>query len=98
MGSDIGHWDVPRFDEPLEEAYEMLERGILDEEALRDFLFTYPVRFLTEANPDFFVAPRSRPRCRRSSAPEIRRVDRPRLRRARVGREHPRHEQEDGRR
>ena len=54
MGSDIGHWDVPRFDEPLEEAYEMLERGILDEESLRNFLFTYPVRFLTEANPDFF--------------------------------------------
>jgi hypothetical protein len=55
MGSDIGHWDVPRFDEPLEEAYELLEKGILDEEQLRDFLFTYPARFLTDANPDFFV-------------------------------------------
>ncbi len=55
MGSDIGHWDVPRFDEPLEEAYELLEKGILDAAQLRDFLFAYPARFLTDANPDFFV-------------------------------------------
>jgi predicted TIM-barrel fold metal-dependent hydrolase len=55
MGSDIGHWDVPRFDEPLEEAYELLEKGILDASQLRDFLFAYPARYLTDANPDFFV-------------------------------------------
>ncbi len=55
LGSDIGHWDVPRFDQPLEEAYELFERGILAESALRDFLFRYPVRFLTDANPDFFL-------------------------------------------
>ena len=55
MGSDIGHWDVPRFDEPLEEAYELLEKGILDAAQLREFLFASPARFLTDADPDFFV-------------------------------------------
>ena len=55
FGSDIGHWDVEKFDEPLEEAYELVERGLIDDATLRDFVFTNPVRFLTATNPDFFV-------------------------------------------
>jgi predicted TIM-barrel fold metal-dependent hydrolase len=54
FASDLGHWDVPDFDEPLEEAYELVERGILDEEALREFVFTNPLRFYSSLDPEFF--------------------------------------------
>ncbi|HET6952279.1 MAG TPA: amidohydrolase family protein [Acidimicrobiales bacterium] len=55
FASDLGHWDVPEFDEPLEEAYELVERGILDQEQLRDFLLVNPVRFYGSLNPEFFA-------------------------------------------
>jgi predicted TIM-barrel fold metal-dependent hydrolase len=54
FASDLGHWDVPHFDEPLEEAYELLEKGILDADQLRDFLFVNPVQFYGALNPEFF--------------------------------------------
>jgi predicted TIM-barrel fold metal-dependent hydrolase len=53
-GSDIGHWDVPLMDEVLEEVYEPLEHGVIDEEDLRDFVFANPVRLWTSTNPRFF--------------------------------------------
>ncbi len=55
FASDLGHWDVPRFDEPLEEAHELLERGILDADELREFLFENPVRFYGSLNREFFA-------------------------------------------
>jgi len=55
FASDLGHWDVPDFDEPLEEAFELVERGILDADQLRDFVFVNPVRFYGSMNPEFFV-------------------------------------------
>ena len=54
FASDLGHWDVPEFDEPLEEAFELVERGILDLNQLRQFLFENPVRFYASLNPTFF--------------------------------------------
>ena len=54
MGSDIGHWDVPVFDSPLAEAYELVEHGILGYEELRDFLFTNSVQLYASLNPEFF--------------------------------------------
>ncbi len=54
FASDLGHWDVPEFDEPLEEAYELVERKILREDEFDDFVFTNPVRFYASMNPDFF--------------------------------------------
>jgi predicted TIM-barrel fold metal-dependent hydrolase len=54
FGSDIGHWDVPLMDAVLEEAYEPLEKGLLDKDDLRDFLFTNPARLWTSTNPRFF--------------------------------------------
>jgi hypothetical protein len=54
FASDLGHWDVPEFDAPLEEAYELVERGILDLQQLRQFLFDNPVRFYGSLNPNFF--------------------------------------------
>jgi len=54
MGSDISHWDVPDMTEVLEEAWEMVDRGWIDEHAFRKFTFTNPVRFYTGTNPAFF--------------------------------------------
>jgi predicted TIM-barrel fold metal-dependent hydrolase len=54
FGSDIGHWDVPLMEHVLEEVYEPLEHGLVDENDLRDFVFANPVRLWTSTNPDFF--------------------------------------------
>jgi predicted TIM-barrel fold metal-dependent hydrolase len=54
MGSDIAHWDVPDMTEVLEEAWEMVDHGWIDEEAFTKFTFTNPVRFYTGTNPNFF--------------------------------------------
>jgi predicted TIM-barrel fold metal-dependent hydrolase len=55
MGSDIAHWDVPDMTEVLEEAWEMVDRGWIDEAAFREFTFENPVRFYTGTNPDYFA-------------------------------------------
>lgn len=55
LGSDLGHWDVPDFDAPLEETYELLEHGILDPDQFRSFVCDNPVRFYSSLNPDFFA-------------------------------------------
>ena len=54
-GSDIGHWDVPDMSKILEEAYELVDHGLMTSSELRDFLFTIPTRFWTSTNPDFFA-------------------------------------------
>jgi predicted TIM-barrel fold metal-dependent hydrolase len=54
LGSDIGHFDVVNMAEVLEEAYELVEDRLINEDDLRDFLFTNPVRFFGQANPNFF--------------------------------------------
>jgi predicted TIM-barrel fold metal-dependent hydrolase len=54
FGSDVAHWDVPDMSEVLEEAWEMVDHGWIDETDFRDFVFTNPVRFFTRANPAFF--------------------------------------------
>ena len=46
---------MPDFDSPLEEAYELIEHGILDAESFREFVFTNPLRFYGSLNPDFFT-------------------------------------------
>ena len=57
MGSDIAHWDVPDMAEVLEEAWEMVEHGWIDEDAFKKFTFTNPVRFYTEPIPTSSRAP-----------------------------------------
>ncbi len=54
FSSDIGHWDVPDMTEVTEEAYELVEHGVLTEEDFRDFVFTNPTTLWTGLNPDFF--------------------------------------------
>jgi predicted TIM-barrel fold metal-dependent hydrolase len=52
--SDIGHFDVIDMREPLAEAYELVEDGILTDDNFRDFTFENAVRLWGTQNPDFF--------------------------------------------
>jgi hypothetical protein len=58
FSSDMGHWDVPDMEAIVEEAFELVERGLVGEDDFRDFVCTNPVRFYTSVNPDFFVGTR----------------------------------------
>ena len=58
FSSDMGHWDVPDMAETLPEAYELVEKGLIDEADFRDFVFGNPVRFYTSVNPAFFEGTR----------------------------------------
>jgi len=53
-GSDIGHWDVRDMSEVAEEAYELVEHGLITTADLRKFVFENAARFWTAGNPDFF--------------------------------------------
>ncbi len=52
--SDLGHWDVPDMTEVTEEAYELVEDGLISETDFRDFVFANPARLWTGMNPNFF--------------------------------------------
>ena len=54
LSSDISHWDVPDMNNVLCECYELVERGTIDANDFRDFVFTNPVRLWAGMNPDFF--------------------------------------------
>src|SRR6266542_3985188 len=54
FSSDVGHFDVVDMTEVLEEAYEMVEHGLITEAELREFVFSNPARLHTTMNPDFF--------------------------------------------
>lgn len=54
FSSDIGHWDVPDMRAVVEEAYVLVEEGLLTERDFRDFMFVNPVTLWTGMNPDFF--------------------------------------------
>ncbi len=54
FSSDIGHWDVPDMTKVVEEAHELVDKGVLSAEDFRDFVFTNPVTLWTALNPDFF--------------------------------------------
>jgi predicted TIM-barrel fold metal-dependent hydrolase len=54
LGSDIGHFDVVNMNEVLEEAYELVDDGLITIEDFREFVFTNPLHFWADGNPDFF--------------------------------------------
>jgi predicted TIM-barrel fold metal-dependent hydrolase len=54
FSSDVGHFDVVDMTEVLEEAYELVEHGLITEAELREFVFGNPARLHTAMNPDFF--------------------------------------------
>ena len=54
FGSDISHWDVPDLSEVFEEAYELVEHGLITDDDFRDFTFTNPACLYAGTNPDFY--------------------------------------------
>jgi hypothetical protein len=54
FSSDVGHFDVIDMSEVLEEAYELVEDGLIDMAAFRQFVFTNAARLHTSLNADFF--------------------------------------------
>jgi hypothetical protein len=54
FSSDIGHYDVLDMSEVLGEAWELVERGLLDEEQFRQFTFANAVDLQTRLNPGYF--------------------------------------------
>ena len=60
MGSDIAHWDLPDMAAVLDEAYEMVEHGWIDEAAFREFVFTNPARSIPAPTPPSSRAPSSK--------------------------------------
>jgi predicted TIM-barrel fold metal-dependent hydrolase len=55
FGSDISHWDVPDMAEPVAEAWEHVEHGVMDTRDFRDFMFANAVRMHGGADPAFFA-------------------------------------------
>ena len=55
LGSDISHWDVRDMTEPVAEAFELVERGVITDDDFRDLTFVNPVRMHAGANPEFFA-------------------------------------------
>jgi hypothetical protein len=54
FSSDVGHFDVTDMSEVLEEAWELVEHGLIDADAFRQFTFENAARLHTALNPDFF--------------------------------------------
>jgi hypothetical protein len=52
--SDIGHFDVVDMRDPLREAWELVEDGLITEANFRDFTFANAVRLSGTANLSFF--------------------------------------------
>jgi hypothetical protein len=52
-GSDLGHWDVPEMAQAAQEAHELVEHGVISEDAFRDMVFTNAVEFWTSGNRGF---------------------------------------------
>ena len=54
FSSDVSHFDVTDMSEVLEEAWELVEHGMIDEQNFREFTFENAARLHTAMNPDFF--------------------------------------------
>jgi predicted TIM-barrel fold metal-dependent hydrolase len=54
FSSDISHFDVTDFTEVLEEAYELVEDGLITEQDFREFTFGNAVSLHGGMNPNFF--------------------------------------------
>jgi len=54
FSSDVGHFDVTDMTEVLEEAWELVEHGLISEDDFREFTFTNAASLHTALNPEFF--------------------------------------------
>ncbi|MGE0384956.1 MAG: amidohydrolase family protein [Gammaproteobacteria bacterium] len=68
LGSDISHFDVVDAAEVLEEAWELVDHGLLNEDDFREFTFTNAVRLFCGMNPGFFDGTRIEAEARRAVA------------------------------
>lgn len=58
FSSDISHFDVTDMTEVLEEAWELVEHGLIDEASFRDLTFSNTVALHGRMNPNFFAGTR----------------------------------------
>ena len=54
FSSDIGHFDVIDFRDPLRQAHELVEKELITDDDFRDFVFANSVRLWGTQNPRFF--------------------------------------------
>src|SRR5262249_45667836 len=54
FSSDVGHFDVVDMSEVLEEAYELVEHGLISSENFCEFVCTNAASLHTALNPHFF--------------------------------------------
>ena len=54
FGSDVSHFDVPDMSGVLDEAWELVDHGLIDRDAFRKFTFTNVVQLHGGMNPGFF--------------------------------------------
>jgi predicted TIM-barrel fold metal-dependent hydrolase len=54
FSSDVSHFDVTDMTEVLEEGYELVEKGLINELDFREFAFSNAVELHAGMNPDFF--------------------------------------------
>ena len=54
FSSDIGHFDVIDFRDPLRQAHELVDKGLITDDDFRDFTFANSVRLWGTQNPRFF--------------------------------------------
>ena len=71
FSSDVGHFDVVDMSEVLEEAYELVEDGLLSEADFKSFTFTNTARLHTALNADFFQGHGDRRRGRRTGSERL---------------------------
>ena len=55
FSSDVGHFDVADMTSVLEEAWELVDHGLMDPEDFKRFTFTNVARLHTGNNPSFFA-------------------------------------------
>jgi len=55
LSSDLGHWDAGELDGILPAAWELVEKGLLDEEQFAQLVWRNPASLFTRANPRFFA-------------------------------------------
>src|SRR5205814_1018039 len=55
---DIGHFDVIDFRDPLPQAHELVEKGLITDDDFRDFVFANSVRLWGTQNSRFFEGTR----------------------------------------
>lgn len=55
FSSDIGHWDVTDMSETVEEAWELVDDGLISPDDFRDFTFANAATMWAESDPEFFA-------------------------------------------